>query len=301
MFRCPPLLRTLAFACAFGLVVVSCSYGSERLGSSDQTESVRGIYSAEQIGVQVDASGRPYDTHWVTHWPIDGVQREVLQDWSIPDGKLLVMDGNWIEIGPSSNREHAPVVDFDTEDLLLVAHWGVYSLPDGERVRAALGIEIRVPGSTVETWGTTEYGFSTDGGVGGVVTVRATDLDEGNRDSFIPYEDIDYESSLQIFDVVDGEGTDAVIFSLGGDGSYPLVRGYDADGVMVAAMVFDGIYPWRLMIPEGRPPPDISAIEEQYAECMRGERDVVLSDPYGVVGSDGYCDIDYDALPTVES
>lgn len=79
-------------------------------------------------------------------------------------------------------------------------------------------------------------------------------------------------------------GPETIVFSNGyGDGAFPLTRGYDDKGDLVAVMIWDTRYPWRLAVPDGEPPADVTEREEQLIECMEGRREVL---------GDGSCHFD---------
>ena len=54
-----------------------------------------------------------------------------------------------------------------------------------------------------------------------------------------------------------------------------MARGVDASGQVVSLYIFDVRYPWRLAIPDGTPPPDVTLREQEYIECLDGTRDVL--------------------------
>lgn len=269
---------------------------------SDSSTLGRGEYGAEELHIALDENGRPYDVGNAEYWP-DSVKLQPLMEWEVPGGRLLSMDGNWIEIGPNGLADDSPVLEFNSEALVLSSLVTTYPDPEGgEPYEGSMGIEVRRAGAQVTVWGPTEFGASTDGGVIGMVTHAALAFDQ-NDGEFIPHQQIqawfDASEAVMPFDFVNGEGTDAVLFSTGGDGSFPLVRGYDANGELVAALLLSLDYPWRLMSHEGTMPPDLAAIEEQYAECMRGERDVRAYD-LGDGTTRLSCEINIDELPSAE-
>ena len=69
---------------------------------------------------------------------------------------------------------------------------------------------------------------------------------------------------------------DTIEFENGfGDGAFPLSRRLDAAGVLVGLVVWDSRLPWRLGVPEGTPPLDVTIREDRYLDCMSGKRPVV--------------------------
>ena len=87
--------------------------------------------------------------------------------------------------------------------------------------------------------------------------------------------------ALETTDVValgpsEGAPDDLVVFANGyGDGGFPMSRGVDADGRTVSLVIWDTSFPWRLAVPDGIPPPDVSRIEDQLQECLDGQRDLI--------------------------
>ena len=81
--------------------------------------------------------------------------------------------------------------------------------------------------------------------------------------------------ALLTADLDDEPGLDAILFSNGfGDGGFPMSRGYDADGELAAVAIWHLLGPWRLGVPEGEPPPDVTAREQEMRECLAGTREV---------------------------
>ena len=52
-------------------------------------------------------------------------------------------------------------------------------------------------------------------------------------------------------------------------------RGLAPDGELVALVVWHPRIPWRLSIPEGVPPPDVTARERRYSDCLYHLRTVL--------------------------
>jgi hypothetical protein len=165
----------------------------------------------------------------------------------------------------------------DPENLVVWASCSVSCNPADEAVRTVVG------------WSDWEFGYGTDGGLGGLVTRSV--LDRAEED------DWNYENSPINFELEDrfGEGTslwdldgepgdDLLIFENGfGDGAFPMARGLDADRNTVSLVLWDNRYPWRLAIPDGTPPPTVTDREREFQECRDGER---------TIGPDGSCPSD---------
>lgn len=249
-------------------------------------ETVRRTFTAAELDIGVDEHGRPYDAAYSRYWAT-GVDREALTTLVIPDGELRVMDGSAIQVDPAFFADEATPVEFDTAELEASIVWEVF---EDRAARSVFGVIVSVPDTAVDRWEPFEYAYGTDGGVGGitaqsVIDAAAEDSDRG--DYFISEADIDFEAQVNVHDLDGVPGDDAVIFANGyGDGGFPMSRGLDDDGRFVSVAIVDTRYPWRLAIPEGTPPADITTREDELAECLAGDRDVE------VVGDDFWCTSD---------
>ncbi len=225
-----------------------------------------GPTSPEELGIALDPSGRPYDA------PIgEGTEVEprLLDRFHITDGRLRVLDGNALEVRPTNADAHQ--VDFGVEELDVRIVWERLTIAGRER-EDVLGVRVEVPGATVARWGPFEPAYGTDGGVGAITSQAVIDRAEAGPD-------VDLEQVLEVFDL-DGEpGPDSMVFHNGfGDGGFPMSRGTDADGELVAMLIWHTRYPWRLAVPDGTPPPDVTEREQQLQECIDGTR---LVDEHG--------------------
>ncbi len=232
------------------------------------------VHTAEELDILVDPTGTPYDSGSIL-WGPEAVRREPLTTFVAPDGVLAVMDGNAVQVNPFGFRDGASTVTLAGERLDVFVFREFYER-DGEEWSSVLGVEVSVPGTEVAAWGDVEFGYGTDGGVGGIITESAINSAKNyNGDSFVP---ADYELDIERFDVDGIAGDDTIVFSNGaGDGGFPMVRGFDREGVVVSLVVFDtGRYPWRLMFPGTPPPTDVTEMELALAECLAGERTVTV-------------------------
>lgn len=68
---------------------------------------------------------------------------------------------------------------------------------------------------------------------------------------------------------IDGDGAfDALEFNNGwGDGGFPLSRGLESRGRTVAVAITSMMLPWRIAVPDGVPPPDVTTEENRIAKC----------------------------------
>jgi hypothetical protein len=272
------------------LVAATCGFGASACTghgtdgtTTDAThppvETVRRTFTATELDVGVDENGRPYDAAYAQYWAAD-VEREEVTTLVVPDGRLRVMDGSALQVDPAFFADEAAEVDFDTDQLESSIVWEVF---DEREARSVFALIVSVPGTEVDRWEPFEYADGTDGGVGGVTSQSVIDIAAEasvSDDLFISDAEFDANSQVNVYDMDGITGDDAVIFSNGyADGGFPMTRGLDADGRLVSVAIVDTRYPWRLAIPEGTPPADITAREDELAECLAGKRSVeVLGD-----------------------
>jgi hypothetical protein len=220
--------------------------------------------------VSVDPAGRPYDAEL-----LEGTTTETrpLARLHVAEGRLRVLDGNALEVAPSS--EDATAVDFAAEDLDVRIVWEVREA-GGREHEVVLGVRVEVPGASVAAWGRFEPAYGTDGGVGAVTSQAVIDRAEArgfDGDPFIPEAEIDRTAAVQLFDLDGVPGSDSLVFGNGfGDGGFPMARGVDAGGQLVAVVVWHPRYPWRLAVPDGSPPPDVTEREDQLQACLDEQR-----------------------------
>ena len=140
--------------------------------------------------------------------------------------------------------------------------------------RRPLGIKLVVPGRVVDAWQPFETAYGTDGGEGAITSRGA--LDEMTKDAS-RLKTLDVDAASFVMSDADGDGNvDTIEFENGfGDGAFPMSRGLDAAGVLVGLVVWDSRLPWRLGVPEGTPPLDVTIREDRYLDCMSGKRPVV--------------------------
>jgi hypothetical protein len=224
------------------------------------------------LRVALDPAGRPYDVVPSTDATI---RHERYGTVHTGDGTIVVMDGNALEVDMAYFSDQGSLVDFGSPtDLNVQIIWEQF--PEWEVV---LGVRLDRPGTVVDHWESWEFGYVTDGGVGGFTT--GTVMAEAQRRG-----DASLDENLSTFtadldDVVlvdlDGvDGADTMVFYNGwGDGGFPMARGLDASGQVVSLYIFDLRYPWRLAIPDGTPPPNVTAREQEYIECLDGTREVL--------------------------
>lgn len=253
--------------------------------------------TAEELDIELDATGRPYDVE--QGW-YDGTTlvTEPIGTLHIADGELRVLDGSMLEVDPVGllDGEFVPVA-FDVERLDVTMLFA--GLPptddqtdtDRPARRAAVGVRLDVPDAApVATWQPYEFAYGTDGGVGGLTSGEIVD---GAADQ-LPYSEggdffaeWDYAAEYYLGTHASTEGPDVFIWPNGfGDGGYPMSKGLDADGRLVSLVLPTLTYPWRLMITDGTPPADVTEREDQYLECLAGTRPVSVGGT--CLGDDGF-------------
>lgn len=269
--------------------LAACASGASPL-SGQQSEPITTVTelrraTAEELHIRLDPTGRPYDTEILEGREDTTTTFEAIGELHVPGGHLRVMDGNGLEVDPWFFRDGAVAVEFGAAELLdLGIIWEVWPRRSGPRAtdpppRGVLGVRLDVPGTEVARWGRFELAYGTDGGVGGITSQSTIDTakegwDEGSHV-------IEYESGFTfVLNDWDGvPGDESFIFANGtGDGGFPMTRGYDADDRLVSLIVWDPRHPWRLAVPDGTPPPDVTEREDQLLACMQGTRPI---DNYG--------------------
>jgi hypothetical protein len=236
-------------------------------------------FTAEELGFEVDQDGRPFDDKTFGHV----VELEELGTLHVTDGRLRVLDGISIIIGPSPFE--GELVDFSPhEELDLSVLWA----HDDSGNRGVIGVRVDVRGTRVERWQPFEDAYGTDGGMGALASEAS--LSAASDQAVAAYAEDDmleffvedaFDSDITSFDFEEGSGTDALLFSNGvGDGGFPMSRGLDTHGDIASLVVWSLSYPWRLAITDGTPPQDVTDREEEILECMRGERAVAYTDDW---------------------
>ena len=253
--------------------------GTSRLGyapscpTTDAEEAAAGWLGFEPweakvetpVDATLDPSGRPYDA------TTDGAQvsRQALGTLVATDRSVFVTDAFYLpeELGQGI----AAGVEFDAAppgDIVLDATVLATTTP-GSSGRQLYGIRLDVPSTTVDRWTEFETAYCTDGGTGRISSWRSLEQQgDVGEDVFGP--------DVWLGDDDDRAGNDTIVFSNGfGDGCFPMSRGLDSQGGTVALVVWNPIYPWRLMMPDGTPPPDVLRREAEIQECLEGRRAVV--------------------------
>ena len=220
---------------------------------------------ATPVDASIDPEGRPYDA---TDYGGTILRRELGTLIAI-DRAVYVTDA-WVipsdlASGPAIEAvtfDGAPPGDISLQATLLA------TTDDESTYEQAHGIRLDVAGGSVENWTAFETGYCTDGGTGRISSYQSLEL------TGMPDDEV-FEETAWIGDLDRTPGHDTIIFSNGwGDGCFPMSRGLDSNGDTVSLVVWDPHYPWRLMIPDGVPPREVTDRENEIQACIDGKRRV---------------------------
>jgi len=148
-----------------------------------------------------------------------------------------------------------------------------------------LGVWVGPSDAEVVAWDPFETAYGTDGGLGGIVPASVVTLAQGMSIDSQWVEEEDFEATYRLHDLDGVPGLETFTFSNGfGDGAFPMSRGRNAEGDVVAVVIWRTDTPWRLAIPEGKPPADVLTQEQNLIECLAGERPIL---PDGTCEAEG--------------
>ncbi len=262
--------------------------------------------SAEDLGIVLDADGRPYDNYW---GPGESTaELRLLTKLEVPGGRIELIEGeafrgqvpitvrdtttiDFRESGEFDLRivwEQRPVdedgdADDTSESSQSDSNVGDADGVEVETTESILGVYVGLSGRTVERWGAFATAYETSAGLGGITTRSVLDWADRNLDfgeSFIDGEFIEGRPFI-LSDLDEQEGRDTVLFEQGTARTSEerlYTRGFDGDDRLVAIMIWDPRFPWRLAVSQGSPPPDIVEREEELIDCIEGRR---LIDKWG--------------------
>lgn len=247
-----------------------------------ETRPLDDLPTAKELDIELDETGRPYDVQLAWY---DGTQpaSEPLGAFHVAGGELHIMDGNALEVDPVGlfDGEATQVVfDVDRLDLFLLLA-AIPPTPDQPSRSGTVGVRLDVPDADpVAEWQPFVFAYGTDGGVGGLtsgaITSGAADQPSYTESGEF-FAEWDYQEDYYLGSHAAPDGNDVFIFANGfGDGAYPMSRGFDADGRLVSLVLPSLTFPWRLMVPDGEPPSEVTAREREYLECMSGQRAVTV-------------------------
>ncbi len=261
--------------------------------------------SAEDLGIALDETGRPYDNYWGAQGTV--VERRLLTRLQIDRGRLELFDGDALGGPVVITIRDTESVNFATaEELNVGLYWQQFptgSVPaamqgevptklyplgtgaDGDTKEAIIGVELSVPGSTVARWDAFEPAYESDEGLGAATSrrmleVTAQDFEFG--DFLIEEPLLEQDRAYRLADLDDEPGNETFLFDNGGPArvarQYELTEGFDEDGQLVSVLLWVRRFPWRLAVAEGTPPADIVEREEELIDCIEGRR---LIDKWG--------------------
>lgn len=236
--------------------------------------------SAESLGIVLDPSGRPWDNYW---GPEDATtETRYLTKVHIPAGRLEVVSGDDIVAWSGLTLRDTESVDLrGTEDFDLLIVWERRPDDEGAVRESVLGVQLLQPGTVVDRWGGFETAYRTTAGFGGFFSRPVLGWARDNVDLAQSLVDREPTSDrpFALADL-DGEpGRDTFVFRNGsGAGRFEMSRAFDVDGRVIGVMIWHPRYPWRLAVPVGEPPPDVTEREDELIDCIEGRR---LIDKWG--------------------
>ena len=267
--------------------------------------------SAEDLGIAIDSSGRPYDNYWGPQGAT--TETRLVSRFEVPGGRIELIQGEALRGVGLLNVNNTTTINFRTTgtyDLRVVweqrpaATSATDETDDGSEnddseseevesdqaiVESVLGVMVAPVDIEVARWGEFVTAYETDEGLGGITTRSVIDWVETNLEPGEPLVTEEFpDGEPYLVDDIDGEpGRDVFLFdhlpsvevqSERTDNRYVYTRGFDEDDRLVALMIWDQRFPWRLAVPEGEPPPDISEREDELVDCIEGRR---LIDKWG--------------------
>ena len=219
--------------------------------------------------VSLDPKGRPYDERIRPGVRVHRVPLAVLR---APSRRVLFLGGEYLSHPETDHNANVVLLEERPGRRYPVhAIWSVY--PDGyEEIVGVVIVERDTPVVRWRELHNTAYG--TDAGLGGITTVEWAVLPEEERRRH-ERALTEWQGQSAKFDVDGRPGIDTIGFSNGfGDGGFPSAAGYDASGARAAIAIWSLVVPWRLGFPEGKPPPQVTQRENQFAACLAGRRKV---------------------------
>ncbi|MEM9652042.1 MAG: hypothetical protein AAGA65_08085 [Actinomycetota bacterium] len=262
--------------------------GSEVVGADGQTQSEDAEVarttmvpsmrpsSAEELGIALDDFGRPYDNYVGPQGTT--TEERLLGRLTIDRGRFYLMGGESFLTTSGVASADKTTINFrgETEfDIRVI--WQRPAGPEDEPVETMLGVRVIVRDKTVATWGPFKDGYTTVTGLGGVISRTSFEYgrDELEPDQPLLEDGLREGRSFRLFDLTGEPGRDLFLFDNGsGPGSYAYSEGFDEDGRLVAVMIWHPRYPWRLAVPDGEPPPDVTEREDQLQGCIDGTRTI---------------------------
>lgn len=277
------LLSLLSTACVNADTEVSgTAEGNTELGA-DSTDVPRTTIvptmrpsSAEELGIALDETGLPYDNYVGPQGTT--TEERLLGRLTIDRSRFYLISGESFLTPSSIGSADKTTVNFrgETEfDIRVI--WQRPAGPDDEPVETVLGVRVEVRDATVAQWGSFKDGYSTQTGLGGIIS--RTSFEYG-RDLLEPDQAVLDDGLIEgrsflLADLTGEPGRDLFLFDNGsGPGDYRYTEGFDEDGRLVAIMIWHPRYPWRLAVTEGEPPSDVLKREAELQACIDGTRTI---------------------------
>lgn len=231
--------------------------------------------TAEALGIALDPEGRPYDNGAGAQGTV--TEQRLLASMVIDDGRILLMDGEaFLSRAPIADADRE-TVNFRNQTTLDVNIVWQRDAAEEDGPEQILGVRIGVRDAVVAEWGRFDEAYSASGGLGGVISRTAFDWARFNLspgDTLLPAGPTE-DRPFVLADVAGETGRDVLIFDTGEDtDDFVYADGFDEDGRLVAIMIWDGRFPWRLAVPDGTPPPDVTEREDELIDCIEGRRTI---------------------------
>ena len=296
-------LLLVCVAVVFGLLTAACVSASEGdpeavdgQGPEEQTEEQNVARTtivptmqptnAEDLGIALDRSGRPYDNYWGPEGAV--AEMRLLTRLQVPGGRIELVEGEAFQrLLPVTVRETTTIDFRESGEFDLRIVWERQADEDDDTAETSdetiLGVFVGLQDRTVARWGRFATAYESSNGLGGITTRSVLDWAGRNLEPDQPLIDGDFiDGRPFILGDLDTEpGRDIVFFDHGvgrGLREFVYTRGFDEDDRLVAIMIWDQRFPWRLAVSQGSPPPDVTEREDELIDCIEGRR---LIDKWG--------------------
>jgi hypothetical protein len=263
----------LAAGIVVGVIAVSGGvFAIAKSADNDTAPATTTPPSPTTFAVTVDGSGRPYDV------PLPGgatVERRRLSVLHAPSRKVIFLGGEAVPYVRAGEYEPVTLAERPGRTYPVDAIW----VDTRNSYDSIVGVVIVERDTPVTRWKQLErVAYGTDSGLGGITTVEWA-AKEKSLDSEVQrrWEEELVDKGRQSFSIdADGaQGIDIVAFANGfGDGGFPSIAGYDAEGRRSAIVLWTIVAPWRLAFPQGEPPPQVTTRENALAACLDGRRTI---------------------------
>jgi hypothetical protein len=240
--------------------------GDARVGSSVSKSSF--VWD-----VSLDPTGRPYDVALVAG---ETLERRRLAVLHAPSRRVLFMGGEYLAAPSLIDSKQVTLGERRGRRYPVDAIW---ARNKRKGYKSIVGVVIVERDTPIVRWRELHNAaYGTDGGNGGITTFEwsAKSKEVHNEIDRLYWSELVDKGRLYFVGDADGyEGSDTIAFSNGyGDGGFPSLAGYDASGARAAIVLWSVVVPWRLAFPEGKPPPEVTRAENQFAACLKGLRKV---------------------------